>query len=44
MPQVEALNAAEVGGWGTLISCAPGRLAYFHDECGVRRLLLERPA
>jgi hypothetical protein len=44
MPLVEALNAAEVGGWGTLISCIPGRLAYFYDECGERRLVLERPA
>lgn len=43
MPLVEALNAAEVGGWGTIVSCVPGRLAYFHDECGERRLVLERP-
>jgi hypothetical protein len=38
----EAVSAAELGGWGTIISCIPGRLAYYYDECGKRRMLLER--
>src|SRR5882724_5043538 len=29
----EAIKAAEIGGWGTIISCLPGRLAYYYDEC-----------
>jgi hypothetical protein len=39
----EAVNQAESGGWGTIISCIPGRLAYYSDEAGSRRrMLLER--
>lgn len=38
----EAVVAAEQAGWGTLIGCIPGRLAYFYDECGERRFLLAR--
>ena len=30
------------GGWGTIVSCLPGRLAYYYDEEGARRMLLER--
>jgi hypothetical protein len=40
----DAVLAAEHGGWGTIISCVPGRLGYYYDECGARRFLLERPA
>jgi hypothetical protein len=40
----EAVSAAELAGWGTIISCIPGRLAYYYDECGARRMLLERPS
>jgi len=40
----EAVSAAELGGWGTVISCIPGRLAYYYDECGARRMLMERPS
>ncbi len=43
MPLAEALDQTEAGGWGTLICCVPGRLAYYHDEMGLRRRLLERP-
>jgi hypothetical protein len=39
---VDAVEQSEMGGWGTLISCLPGRLAYYYDECGERRFLLER--
>ncbi|MFO0798318.1 MAG: hypothetical protein U0804_12645 [Gemmataceae bacterium] len=42
LPLGEAVAAVEAGGWGTIVSCLPGRLAYFYDECGERRLLLER--
>jgi hypothetical protein len=38
----QAVEDAAAGGWGTLISCLPGKLAYYYDECGERRLLLER--
>ncbi len=44
LPLAEALNEAAYGGWGTLISCLPGRLAYYYDECGERRMLLKREA
>jgi hypothetical protein len=30
------------GGWGTIVSCIPGRLAYFYDEEGLRRAILKR--
>lgn len=43
MSAAEAVSAAEMGGWGTLISCVPGRLAYFCDELGTRRFIQERP-
>ena len=29
-------------GWGTVISCIPGRLAFYYDECGERRAILVR--
>jgi hypothetical protein len=38
----EAIEQAEAQGWGTIISCIPGQLAYFYDECGERQFLLER--
>jgi hypothetical protein len=42
MPLAEALEAAERGGWGTIIGCIPGRLAYYYGEMGEQRLILER--
>jgi hypothetical protein len=42
MPLAEAVAESEMGGWGTIICCLPGRLAYYYDECGERRFLLER--
>ena len=43
MPLAEAVWQAELLGFGTLISCLPGTLAYYHDEAGTRRRwLLER--
>ncbi len=42
MPLDEAIEAAERIAWGTIISCIPGKLAYYLDECGARRFLLQR--
>jgi hypothetical protein len=42
LPLAEAVVEAELNGWGTIVSCLPGRLAYYYDECGERRMLLER--
>jgi hypothetical protein len=42
LPLAEAVVAAESEGWGTIISCLPGQLAYYYDECGEHRMLLER--
>jgi hypothetical protein len=42
LPVDEAIDQVEFGMWGTLISCVPGRLAYYYDECGARRWLLQR--
>ncbi len=43
LPLAEAIAQAEWAQWGTLLSCLHGRLAYYFDESGARRLLLERP-
>lgn len=42
LPLPDAIAAASHHGWGTIISCLPGRLAYYYDECGERRFLLVR--
>jgi hypothetical protein len=42
LPPNEAVSAAALGGWGTILSCIPGGLAYYYDECGARRMLLDR--
>lgn len=42
LPLSQAILDAELGGWGTLISCLPGRLAYYYGECGEQRMLLKR--
>lgn len=44
MPLDDALSAAEIQGWGTLVGCLPGRLGYYYGEQGEQRLLLEKPA
>ena len=43
LPLSEVIAEAESGGFDTLVSCIPGRLGYYFDESGSRRLLLERP-
>ena len=42
LPLAAALPLVEEGAWGTILCCLPGRLAYYYDECGSRRLVLER--
>ena len=44
LPLQAAVEGASLGGWGTIISCVPGRLAYYYDEVGERRALLQRNA
>lgn len=39
----DAISAAESEGWGTILSCVSGKLAFYYDECGERRMILERP-
>jgi len=38
----EAISQTELAGWGTIISCIPGQLAYYYGECGELRVLLTR--
>lgn len=38
----EAIHRTMAGGWGTIISCIAGELAYYYDEVGERRALLQR--
>lgn len=42
MPLPDAIHATSMNGSGTIISCIPGRLAYYYDEVGERRGLLKR--
>ena len=38
----EALELVPLHGWGTIVSSIPGKLAYYYDECGERRAILEK--
>lgn len=38
----DALELVSCEGWGTIVSCVPGRLAYYYDEEGERRALLKK--
>lgn len=42
LPLVDAVTRTHLRGSGTIISCVPGRLAYYCGESGERHLLLER--
>ena len=42
MAVLDAMEETTVAGWGTIISCIPGELAYYYDEEGERRAILER--
>jgi hypothetical protein len=42
LPISQAVMEVEQHGWGTLVCCLPGRLAYFYGENGEQRLLLQR--
>jgi len=38
----DGIEAARLSGWGSIICCVPGHLAFYLDECGERRALLKR--
>jgi hypothetical protein len=38
----KAIEECPMKGWGTIVSCIPGRLVYYYDECGERRALLKK--
>lgn len=42
LPLEEAICETESGGWGTIISCIPGQLAYYYGEEGETRAILKR--
>lgn len=42
LPLLEAMDQTTAAGWGTIISCVAGKLAYYYDEHGERRAILER--
>jgi hypothetical protein len=42
MPLQEAIDIIEYEGWGTLVGCVPGHLAYYYGEQGEQRLILEK--
>ncbi|WP_146526977.1 hypothetical protein [Novipirellula artificiosorum] len=42
LPLLEAMTDIEAAGFGALLSCVPGKLAYYYDELGERRAILER--
>ena len=42
LPLKEAIEKIDFYSWGTLLSAIPGKLAYYHDEWGERRGILER--
>lgn len=42
MSLVEAIEEIPMRGWGTIVPCIPGKLAYYYDEVGERRALLKK--
>lgn len=34
LPLLEAMDETTKAGWGAIISCTPGELAYYYDEEG----------
>ena len=42
LPLLEAMDQTTEAGFGTIISCVPGKLAYYFAEEGARRAILER--
>ena len=42
MALAEAIDTIQQIGWGAIISCIPGQLAYYYDEEGERRAILAR--
>jgi hypothetical protein len=42
MPLSDAIHETAMTGSGTIVSCIPGKLAYYYDEFGERRGLLKK--
>lgn len=42
MDLIQAFESATLLGWGTVIGCVPGKLAYYYGEMGESRAILER--
>jgi hypothetical protein len=42
MPLEEAISELGTRDWGAVVSCIPGKLAFYRDECGMRKALLRR--
>ena len=42
MPLSDAIHETSMTGSGTIVSCIPGKLAYYYDEVGERRGILKR--
>ncbi len=42
LPLATAVESAAMGGFGTIVSCIPGYLAYYYGECGERRAVLRK--
>ncbi len=42
MPLSDAIHETSMNGWGTIVSCIPGKLAYYYDEVGERSGILKR--
>lgn len=42
LPLSEAVKAVDMCGFGTIVSCIPGKLAYYYDECSERRAILRK--
>jgi len=42
MPLSDAIHETSMTGSGTIVSCIPGKLAYYYDEVGERRGILKK--
>jgi len=38
----EAISIIETEGWGSMVGCIPGKLAYYYGEQGEQRIILEK--
>ena len=42
LPLEDAVRQTIWYAWGTIVSCIPGKLAFYYDEDGLRRAILRR--